>query len=172
MKYKLQKVLLSMVGITLSSASVFSLNSGQWDADLISDYFLFLVYDFTKAPLNAHSTCLQCTITILPPAFNWTIINHFETLHLDISMVNANRTTHLSLLFIYWRKDSAFLRFLPSRICAGSGNFNSWWMRCRCAGAGSLGRRLVGTIVQHWPRSETMCLPWSPRPRPRPGWDT
>lgn len=70
MKYKLQKVLLSMVGITLSSASVFSLNSGQWDADLISDYFLFLVYDFTKAPLNAHSTCLQCTITILPPAFN------------------------------------------------------------------------------------------------------
>ena len=88
---------------------------------------------------------------------------------LDISMVNANRTTHLSLLFIYWRKDSAFLRFLPSRICAGSGNFNSWWMRCRCAGAGSLGTgRLVGTIVQHWPRSETMCLPWSPRPRPAP----
>ena len=35
--------------------------------------------------------------------------------------------------------------------------------------AGSLGTgRLVGTIVQHWPRSETMCLPWSPRPRPAP----
>ena len=165
-----------MVGITLSSASVFSLNSGQWDADLISDYFLFLVYDFTKAPLNAPSTCLQCTITILPPAFNWTIINHFETLHLDISMVNANRTTHLSLLFIYWRKDSAFLRFLPSRICAGSGNFNSCgW------GAG-----VRSGVTGHWPISGDHCAalapvrdnvsavvtPPPPRPRPRPGWDT